>query len=378
MKLRFDKNALAHATAVTQSVANPASSLAILGNILITATEDGKTLFEASDMESCVRCVAQGEVVEAGSITVNAKRFRDIVSSLPNGMVEMDFVGTQARIACQGKTYNLTTQTAEDFPEWPDLSAGTTLEMEHATLKKILANILFALPQRDPRKVLLGSLFDIKENSLSCVTTDGKKLGLSRCNIPEIEGAQPAQAIIPGKILHEVERNLQDEGLLRVLIGERQVAFDMGDIIYLSNRIDGIFPNYEMVIPQEADFTKRIVLNRAEFLNEIQRASRISEERNNSIVMHFEGGAVEVTSRNTEVGSYRGTMDVAYTDEPFDIAFNHIYLTDTLKTISSETILMKVKQNAAPVVFVAPEDSMCLFLVMPIKLTDLREFSGND
>ncbi|MFP4380908.1 MAG: DNA polymerase III subunit beta [Candidatus Sumerlaeia bacterium] len=377
MKLRFEKNVLANAVAVTHGVANPNSSLAVLGNILITANDDGTALFEASDMESCVRCNVQCEMTESGAVTVNAKRIRDIVSSLPSGTVELDFSGTQARIACEGKVYTLTTQSAEDWPDWPELNAGTTLELENKNMRRILDHILFALPQRDPRKVLLGSLFDIKDNELICVTTDGKKLGLSRCSVPEIEGIQPAQAIIPGKILNEVHRNLGDEGSLKLRVGERQVAFEMGNIVYLSNRIDGIFPNYEMVIPQEADFVRRIPFNRAELINEVQRASRISEERNNSIIMRFEPGKVDFTSRTMEVGSYHGSINIDYDGEAFDIAFNHIFLTDCLKVVESEKLIMKIKQNTAPVVFVMPDDDQSIFLVMPIKLTDIAEYSPN-
>ncbi|HBF35550.1 TPA: DNA polymerase III subunit beta [Candidatus Sumerlaeota bacterium] len=376
MKLRFDKNSLVFATSVTHGVANPQSSLPILGNILIDATGDGKVIFEASDMESCVRCMVDAEIIEPGSITVDAKRIHPIAQSFPDGDVELDFSGTQARISGGGKDYNLTTQSAEDFPSWPDLQASTTLELEQTTFKRILNHVLFALPQRDPRKVLLGSLFDVKDNELICVATDGKKLGLSRTTLPVIEGIHPTQAIVPGKILHEVQRNLKSEGTLRVLLGERQVAFDLGNIIYLSNRIDGMFPNYEMVIP--AEFTKEIGIPRAEFTREIHRASLISEERNNSIIMRFSPGKVEFTARTYEVGSFQGTLPVVYDAEPFDIAFNHVYLNETLRVIEGENVKMKVKQNTAPVVFVMDECPESLFLVMPIKLTDIAEYQTEE
>ncbi|HUT25423.1 MAG TPA: DNA polymerase III subunit beta [Sumerlaeia bacterium] len=376
MKLRFDKNVLAFATASTQSVANPQSSLPILGNILINASTDKGVVFEASDMESCVRCTVQAEVAEPGSITVPAKTFHSIVHELPDGPVDLDFSAALAGITSGANHYQLTTQTPEDFPTWPDLQASTTISVEQTTLKRILDHVLYALPQRDPRKVLLGAFFDIKENQLICVATDGKKLGLSRCDLPEIEGAQPTSAIIPHKILSEVQHNLKDEGMARLLIGERQVAFDLGDLLYLSNRIDGIYPNYDMVVPK--DFTKELPLKRSDFLNEVRRASIISEERNNSIVMRFEPGKIHFSARTYEVGSFQGTLEVSYDGEPFDIAFNHIYLTESFRVIDSEEVIMKIKQNTAPVVFVSPGNDQSLFLVMPIKLTDIAEFSEEE
>lgn len=373
MKLSFEKEQLVYATTATHGVANPQSSLPILGNILISADADGAVTFEASDMEACVRCKAEGEVLELGAITVPAKMFHSIVKQLPSGRVELEFANSLASIKCGGDQYQLTTQSAEDFPSWPDLQAGTTLCIEQKTLKKILGNVLYALPLRDPRKVLLGALFDIKNNELVCVTTDGKKLGLSRCDLPEVEGVQPASAIIPHKILTEVHHSLKDEGTVRLLIGERQVAFDLGNLLYLSNRIDGIFPNYEMVIPKE--FSKRIPLNRSRFIEVVQRAALLSEERNNSVIMRFEKGRIRISSRTYEMGSYQGVLEVEYDGEPFDIAFNHVYLNDTLRVIANETIVMKIMQNTAPVVFVETNDDKSLFLVMPIKLTDIAEFN---
>ncbi|MFW6304062.1 MAG: DNA polymerase III subunit beta [Candidatus Sumerlaeota bacterium] len=376
MKLSFEKDLLAHATDATQTMANTSSSLPILGNILISADDGGNVTLEASDMESCVRCTIQAEVQQAGSITVPAKTFHSIVRELPSGNVSLDFSSQLAEIVAGGNQYQLTTQSPEDFPTWPDLSAVTTLTLEQKTLKRILSHVLYALPQRDPRKVLLGALFDVKDNQLTCVTTDGKKLGLSKCDLGEIEGAQPSSAIIPGKLLNEILRNLKDEGTVRVLIGERQVGFELDNLVYLGNRIDGIFPNYEMVIP--ADFTREIRLNRERFLNEVRRAAIISEEHNNSIIMRFEPGKINFSSRTYEVGSFQGTIDIDYDGEAFDIAFNHIYLTESFRVIESEEVIMKIKQNTAPVVFVMPDDDSSLFLVMPIKLTDIAEFNDED
>jgi DNA polymerase-3 subunit beta len=205
------------------------------------------------------------------------------------------------------------------------------------------------------------------------VTTDGKKLGLSRCDLPEVEGVQPTSAIIPHKILTEVHHNLKDEGMVRLLIGERQVAFDLGNLLYLSNRIDGIFPNYEMVIPKE--FSKLIPLNRNRFMEVVSRAALLSEERNNSVIMRFENGRIRISSRTYEMGSYQGVLEVEYDGDPFDIAFNHVYLNDTLRVIGTDTIVMKIMQNTAPVVFVEANDDKSLFLVMPIKLTDIADFN---
>ncbi len=91
--------------------------------------------------------------------------------------------------------------------------------------------------------------------------------------------------------------------------------------------------------------------------------------------MRFENGRIRISSRTYEMGSYQGVLEVEYDGDPFDIAFNHVYLNDTLRVIGTDTIVMKIMQNTAPVVFVEANDDKSLFLVMPIKLTDIADFN---
>ena len=159
--------------------------------------------------------------------------------------------------------------------------------------------------------------------------------------------------------------------MARLLIGERQIAFDLGDLLYLSNRIDGVYPNYHSRIPEE--FTREVRFNRSHFLEKVRSAGAISEERNNSIIMRFQPGRVQFSARTYEVGSYEGSMEVAYEGESFDLAFNHVYLAEVMRVVDSEEMVMKVFRNTSPVVFIAPEHEQSLFVVMPITLSSIAE-----
>jgi DNA polymerase-3 subunit beta len=79
----------------------------------------------------------------------------------------------------------------------------------------------------------------------------------------------------------------------------------------------------------------------------VSRAALLSEERNNSVIMRFENGRIRISSRTYEMGSYQGVLEVEYDGDPFDIAFNHVYLNDTLRVIGTDTIVMKIMQNTA-------------------------------
>src|SRR5690606_28024517 len=136
-----------------------------------------------------------------------------------------------------------------------------------------------------------------------------------RRELSEVVGDRETSAIVPHKILIEVQRALMAEGEVKILIGDRQVAFDMGDVIFMANKIDGTYPNYQMVIPKEV--AREVKFGKNEFAAAVRRASIISEEKNNSIVLRIEPERARITSRTYDVGDYEGRFPINYEGEAF-------------------------------------------------------------
>ncbi len=375
MKVTFDREQLVKAATATQSLVNTQSSLPVLSNVLIEADGE-RAIFVSTDLESSVRCTVQANVEIPGKTTVPARTFAELVRELPSGEVCLEQEGDLLKVQAEENSYHLQTMPATDFPSWPKLTPHTTITLGQADLEGLLSRVLFAVPQRDPRKVLLGVYFDIRDGNLIAVATDGKKMGYCRRPLVELLGTKEISAIIPHRILAEVERSLGIEGDVKIQIAERQVSFDIGDTEYLSNKIDGTYPNYEMVIPKEINRT--IKVDRDAFAAAIRRASIISEEKNNSIVMRIEAEKAQITSRTYDVGDYTGQMPVSYDGEAFDIAFNHKYLTEVFRIMAEKDVSMRVKAITSPVLFVNETDEDTIFLIMPIKMSDLTDFGDSD
>ncbi len=322
-----------------------------------------------------MRCTVQANVETPGKTTAPARTFAELVRELPSGEVCLEQEGDLLKVQAEENSYHLQTMPATDFPSWPKLKPHTTITLGQAELEGLLNRVLFAVPQRDPRKVLLGVYFDIGDGNLIAVATDGKKMGYCRRPLVELLGTKEISAIVPHRILAEVERSLGLEGDVKIQIAERQVAFDMGDVVYLSNKIDGTYPNYDMVIPKEIN--RVVKVDRDAFAAEIRRASIISEEKNNSIVMRVEAEKAQITSRTYDVGDYTGQMAVSYDGEAFDIAFNHKYLTEVFRIMAEKDVAMRVKTITSPVLFVNESDEDTIFLIMPIKMSDLTDFGDS-
>src|SRR5471030_2967638 len=114
-------------------------------------------------------------------------------------------------LQCNRNNYQLATIPADDFPDWPKLQSDTTLTLKQADLKRALHNTMFAIPSREPRKVLMGVLFDFADGKLICVATDGRKLGKCVIEPIEVRGGDRVQAIIPEGILDEIDNAIGEE-----------------------------------------------------------------------------------------------------------------------------------------------------------------------
>ncbi len=372
MKVVLKKADLVKATQAVHNMVNPQSSTPILSTILIR-TEDGGCLFLASDNDACVRCRAEADVETEGAVTVPAKKFAELVRELPDTdiIIAKDEEGN-VLIECSDVSYRLAMMDPEKFPDWPYMESQTTFRLPQNALKRAIESVVFAIPQRDPRKVLMGALFDLKEGKLVTVATDGKKLGFVSQEPSEIAGEPDGQVIIPHKLLTEVAKLLGEEGEAQIAFGQRQVSFDLGDCIFIGNKIDGAYPNYEMVIPKQ--FGHTVTLDRPALMSAIRRASIISDEKNNSIILKFLNSQMEVTAMTYDIGSFAGAMPAGCpADMDFEIVFNHRFLLEVLRIMDCEAIDLCLNKPMSPAVVTTHNDASTLFVVMPIKLADLAQ-----
>ena len=343
----------------------------ILSNILIDASDKG-TYIIGTDLECFARVAVDADVSEAGRVTVPAKTMGDIVRVLPEDTIELSTKGGQLTLKCNTNVYKLGTMGADDYPEWPETKADTTIEIKQSELNRLLSNTLFAIPSRDPRKVLMGALIELKEGVLTCVATDGRKLGKARTKDIKVTGSKDIQCIIPGRVLAEIERTLNDEDDVKIELSGQRSVFTLGNlgVTYLSTLIEGKYPSYSSVIPDT--FMKTIKLPKTILNDAIGRAAILAERKHHSIVLEFKDNKIEIESESFEDGSYNGKLEIEYTDEPFKVAFNYHYLNDVFKVAPDVAINMKVKDSSSPIVFECASDADTLYLVMPVRIHELR------
>lgn len=371
MKATFSRQTLMSGISLTQNSVAASSTLPILANVLFEADSKGVNLI-ATDLECFAKVRLEGRVEEAGKITAPARTLGEIVRSLPDDDVALATSGTRMTLTCNRNVFHLSTMSADDFPEWPQLEPQTRITLKQGDLKRLLRNTLFAMPARDPRKVLMGTLFELKKERLTCVATDGRKLGKAVTSPIEVRGKEDISAIIPGRVLSEIDKALGEEGEVEVALSEQRAVITLGNLnlTYLTSLIEGKFPQYSAVIPES--FKKTLALPKTQLDEALTRAAILAERKHHSIVLSFGNKGIGVRAQSFEDGSYEGEVAIDYDGEPFKIAFNFHYLHDVLRVAPDSVIKMKVKESTAPVVFECDSDPDSLYLVMPVRIHDLE------
>lgn len=342
----------------------------VLSNMLIDC-KDGVAVFLGTDQESLVRVRVPVVNEGTGRMTVPADKMTELVSLLPtDAPASLVDKGGHAIIQSETIEYQLVTLPPDDYPRWKSAPTLSTFSVTQKQLKRVLDAILYALPAKEHRRVLTGSLLEIHDGKLRMTATDGKKLSRMSCEVSDLDGDGVLKTVVPGKVLHDLRRNLGDEGSVKVEVGERQIVLTLDEIEYRTNTIEGKYPDCDAVIP--AEFPFEIRLNRDRFQVATRRAGVTSDDKNKSVVLRFHDNSCAFSSAAADVGEFTGDVAVEFEGGPVELAFNYQLAIDTLNSFSHPDIHLKADSQQKPCVFVCDEEPDHLCVLMPIKLSELR------
>ncbi|MCL4765391.1 MAG: DNA polymerase III subunit beta [Hyphomicrobiaceae bacterium] len=371
MRLVIDRSELLRALGHVASVVERRTTIPILSNVRLRAS--GETLeLKATDLEREVIEQAPAEVATPGAVTVPAHMLHDIVRKLPDGAeVEMVRDAERDRLSLTSGQARFALQTlpAEDFP---DLSAG---EMTHGfklgalELKRLIDKTRFAISTEETRYYLNGIYMHPAGNSqptLRAVATDGHRL--AQVELPRPEGADGMPGVIvPRKTVHELNRLLEDSDTeVRVGISSSRVRFEIGTVTVTSKLIDGTFPDYARVIPQNND--KILTVSSSQFKNAVDRVSTIASERGRAVKLNLSDDKMILSVNNPEGGSATEEFGVSYAAAPLEIGFNARYLLDIADQLESGTAVFRLADPGSPTLVRDGDDESALYVLMPMRV----------
>ncbi len=342
-------------------------TLPILSNVLIEKDDDRLTLL-ATDIEIQIKTyteVAGGTGKTA--ITVGARKLQDILRSLPDS-VEVSLEQSDKRLQVKsGKSrFNLQTLPAEDYPRMSHAAGEQIhLQLTQKQFKRLINLVQYSMAQQDIRYYLNGLLLVVTGKEIRVVATDGHRLAYAS---EEINGTHsPMEVILPRKSIIELSKLLSDnDDSLDILLSPNQAIFKFNKIELVSKLIDGKFPDYERVIPQ--NHNKVITISRVLLMQSLHRAAILTNEKFRGVRLVLAPGSLKIISTNADQEEAQEELEIPYESEALDIGFNVTYLLDVLNNVLCDDIEIRLSDANSSALITLPGNAHFKYVVMPMRI----------
>ena len=341
-------------------------TLPILSNVLIEKADARLTLL-ATDIEIQIKTGTEVAGSETVALTVAARKLQDILRSLPEeAEINLSFEDKRLQVKAGKSRFNLQTLPAEDFPRMAQSDAGQTrISVSQKQFKRQLSLVQYAMAQQDIRYYLNGLLLVVKGNEMRMVATDGHRLAYASETLGEQN--QAIEVILPRKTVLELSRQLADnDDALEIVLTPTQALFRFGSIEFISKLIDGKFPDYERVIPQ--NHGNLLKLTRTGLLQSLLRAKILTNEKTPGVRLVITPGSLKIISNNAEREEANEEIEIDYQGDSIDIGFNVNYLLDVLNNLSVDGIECRLGDTNSSALFSLPGNDNFKYVVMPMRI----------
>lgn len=345
-------------------------TLPILNNFLIKTEKNGIKIL-STNLEIGVSSWFPCKVVKSGEITVPAKVFYSIISSLGTDKVSLEIKKDNIlNILSDNYKATLKGENAKDFPKIPELNKETVLNINSITFCRSLSQLLSFVSNSETRPEITGILFykNKGENVLFLVSTDSFRLGEKVISVDESFKDIDFSVIIPARTASEVVRIFSNiEGDISITLEKNQISFESNKTELISRLIEGNYPDYKKLIP--VDFNTTAKLSKENFVKIIKLVSLLAG-RVNDIRLSFVKNNVsklKVYAADSDLGENDSEIIVDLAGESLEVKFNWKYLVDGVANFPGTNISLNFIDEAKPCLVKSVEDKTFLYLVMPIR-----------
>jgi DNA polymerase-3 subunit beta len=366
---------LARGLSVVSRAVSTRGTLPVLANVLLR-TEDAGLKLTATNLEIGITYWVPGKIETDGATTVPARLFADLVSSLPAAdRVDLELQGADTLHLRSGRfATHIKGIDADEFPAIQTAGDRPTTRIAQKTLRRALAETIFAAASDEARPILTGVLARFEGDKLTLAAADNYRIAVRTVDV--LDAVEAVSVVIPARALAELVRVLSDtEDPIDIVLAQQknQVLFHLEGIDLVSRLIDGQFPNYQQVLPQS--HATRAELEREELLRAVRPAALIASSSANIVKLRIgangsgESDAGLTVTATADVGDYEGEVEAAVEGDGTTIAFNARYLADVLTNVDAERFAIELNGPLSPGVFRPVGDDAYVHVVMPVRTT---------
>ncbi len=372
MKFIINKSQIVSVLAKIQGLTGRRSNLAITENILIRATTEGIHL-TATDLETGFEGFYPAAVEKEGTVAVSARKVYEILREFPAEDILINEVENRwVEISNAKVQYHIVGMNPDDFPETPHISAVDFFTIDAGALEKMIERATIISAAGDEKRAHINGVFVERthtpdNNRLRFVSTDGSRLNVadylydSPEDIPAGEGV-----LVAKKGLNEVAKFLDFNGDVMVGIKDSNFIVKKEKETLIIRLLDGEFPKYADIL-KKGD-THIIALDKIKFAKMLKRMSILATDSYKGAVFSFDDNKMVVTATNPDYGESKEEMEIEFSGDAIEAAFNPKFFTETLAVIDDDQVTLNITDGSLPCIVEGDTDKTFISVIMPMRI----------
>ena len=367
MRFTCEKSMLVTGLNITGRTVAQKSALSAIEGILCRAG-DGLSL-TGFNMETAITYQIEAEVSDVGECVLPAKLFGDIIRRLPEGPVTV-VVDENYKVSIRAgyASFTISAESAEDYPELPDVGSGRSIRIPQDALKDLISGTIFSVSENQGRPIHTGVKFEVEDDTISAIAVDGFRLARRTYHTEESTG-RSLSFVVPAQGLKEVEKILQDtDEDTAFTLGTKHILFQIGAATLICRLLEGEFLDWRRVVPTNCPV--KLVANVADLAAAIERVGLIVSEKYKSPVRCVFSDQVVLLKTNTTIGAAEDRCSLAGDGKELEIGFNVRYLCDALRAVPSEEVVLELTNGLSPIVMTPVDEKQDFsYMVLPVRIT---------
>ena len=366
MRFTCEKNMLVMGLNIAGRTVAQKSSLSVIEGILCKA---GQNLsLTGYNMETAITYEIESDVSDVGECILPAKLFGDIVRRLPEGPVTV-VVDENYKVSIRAgyASFTISAESAEDYPELPDVGDGRAVHIPQNQLKNLISGTIFAVSENQGRPIHTGVKFEVTDTAITAVAVDGFRLA-RRTYHPEEGTGREMNFVVPAAGLKELEKILTDcDDAVTFTLGTKHILFQVGSATLVCRLLEGEFLDWRRVVPSNCPV--KLVANVGDLASSVDRVGLIVSEKYKSPVRCVFGNQELLMRTSTTIGAAEDRCSLAGDGQELEIGFNVRYLADALRVIPSEEVTLELTNGLSPIVLTPADDKHDFaYMVLPVRI----------
>lgn len=337
---------------------------------IVIKTMNQKIKLMSNDMELGIETMVEGEILEAGSIAINSRKFIDIIRKLPDSLItissDANYNITIKYASGKNSSVNLQGLGTEEFPNHPIIEKNKKVTISQFTLKEMIRQTIFSISKNENNVIMTGEYLEINEDKLRMIAIDGHRIAIRKVKLSENQGKM--SAIIPGKTLNEISKILSTEieDKIDIYFSEKHIMFEFNDTLVHSRLINDNFIKVDQMFTN--DYESKIRLNRKSFLEKLDLTSTIiSESEKKPLILNIQDEIMELKAK-TASAKMKDEIEIEKEGKDILIGFNPYLLMDAIRVIDDEDLDIYLFNTKSPC-FIKDKEETYIYIILPINFS---------